>query len=217
MSCLPLSRKPLAPQPGPDACCADVALLSAEDEVKDVGKPVRLELARIPGMPDEVLIGESASALMICVGAPRLERLAGRLFGATATALAEGAHCLVALIRPGGDGSSRDDGVVSVVLYDEPDNDAVVHLAMREGRLRNTIVRQVDRRLSSWIRRYPDVHVETVAAGTGCRYGDSAHQHAGVQLAVVGHADADKISTLALRSCHPIVDYPACSVLLVRD
>ena len=85
---------------GPDACCADLALLSAEDEVKDVGKSVRLELARIPGKPDEVLIGESASALMICVGAPRLDRLAGRLFGATATALAEGAHCPVALIRP---------------------------------------------------------------------------------------------------------------------
>ena len=90
-------------------------------------------------------------------------------------------------------------------------------LAMHEGRLRNAIVRQVDRRLNSWIRRYPDVHVETVAAGTGCRYGNSSHQHAGVQLAVVGQADADKISTLAVPNCHPIVDYPACSVLLVRD
>jgi nucleotide-binding universal stress UspA family protein len=46
---------------GPDACCADMALVSAEDEVKDVGKPVRLELARIPGKPGEVL---SASQLV---------------------------------------------------------------------------------------------------------------------------------------------------------
>ena len=42
---------------GPDACCADMALLSAEDEVKDMGRPVRLELARITGEPAEVLIG----------------------------------------------------------------------------------------------------------------------------------------------------------------
>jgi hypothetical protein len=41
--------------------------------------------------------------------------------------------------------------------------------------------------------------------------------HAGVQLAVVGEADADRISTLAVPNCHPILDYPVWSVLLVRD
>lgn len=201
----------------PATCCADVALLSAQDEANDVGQPVRLELARIRGEPDDVLIDESASALMICVGAPAVERSAGRLFGATVTALAERAHCPVAIIRTDGDGPPYGDGVVCVVLNDEPDNDAVVHLAMHEGRLRNATVRQVDRRVDSWIRRYPDVHVETVAAGTGCQYAASAHDDVGVQLAVVGQADADKIGTLAIPNCHAIVGYPACSVLMVRD
>ena len=150
---------------------------------------------------------------MICVGAPSPDRSAGKLFGSAAAALAERAHCPVAIIRSDPDGSLCNDGVVSVVLDDKPDNDAVVHLAMHEGRLCYAIVRQVDRRLNNWVGRYPDVHVETVAAGTGCRYGDSSHQHAGVQLAVVGQADADKIDTLAVPHCHPIVDYPACSVL----
>ena len=57
MSCRPLSRKPLAPQPALTSCVLMMALLSAEDEVKDVGRPVRLELARITGEPAEVLIG----------------------------------------------------------------------------------------------------------------------------------------------------------------
>jgi nucleotide-binding universal stress UspA family protein len=202
---------------GCDPCYADIALLSAEDALTDAGNAVRLESVRIVGEPADVLIGESCHAVMICIGAPSPERAGGKLFGTIATALAQHAHCPVAIIRTAFDGSPRDGGVVSVVLNDEPDNDAVVHLAMHEGRLRNATVRQVDRRRNSWIRRYPDVHVETVAAGTGRQYRDSARDAAGVQLAVVGRADADQITTLGLPNCHPILGYPDCSVLLVRD
>jgi hypothetical protein len=96
---------------------------------------------------------------------------------------------------------------------DALDNDAVVRQAMLEGRLRNATVRQIDRRVNSWVRRFPDVRVETVAAGRGRSGGLSSSS---VQLAVVGHADAESIGQLVTPNCHPIVGYPDCSVLVAR-
>ena len=198
------------------ACCTDEALLRAEDEIRGLRTGVRVDSVRIPGESGEVLVRESFNAVMVCVGAPTANPSTGRLFGPTAVALLEHAHCPVAVIRTDSDGSPRKGGVVSVVLDDEPDNDAVVQMAMQEGRLRNATVRQVDRRRNSWIRRYPDVPVEIVASGTGRQYRRSRRDAVGVQLAVVGDSDADDIGTLAVPNCHPILGYPDCSVLMVR-
>ncbi len=104
--------------------------------------------------------------------------------------------------------------MVAVVLNDDPDNDEVVHQAMEQGRRRHATVRQIDRRLDSWVRRYPDVHVETVAAGTGARSGGKGST--AIELAVVGSADASEMAGLATPNCHPIVGFPDCSVLVVR-
>jgi hypothetical protein len=51
-----------------------------------------------------------------------------------------------------------DIGRIAAVQNDESDNDAVVH-RMEEGRLRRAPVLLIDRRLDSWARRCPDVHV----------------------------------------------------------
>ncbi|MDZ4264809.1 MAG: universal stress protein [Mycobacterium sp.] len=201
---------------GQRSACPDPVLSSAELEVTTAGRPVRFESARIVGDAGEVLVAESSHSHMVCIGVPSRDRLHGRLFGPTAAALAVGAHCPVALIRSDSSGSTCDAGVVSVVLDDEPDNDALVHLAMQEGRLRDATVRQVDRRLNSWIRRFPDVHVETIAAGSGRAYSESHQSRRTVQLAVVGQADAEQITELEVPNCHPILGYPDCSVLLVR-
>jgi hypothetical protein len=75
-------------------------------------------------------------------------------------------------------------------------------------------VRQIDRRLNSWVRRYPDVQVQTVAGGTGVKTGEK--QGGAIELAVVGSADAAEIAGLVTPNCHPIVGYPDCSVLVVR-
>lgn len=198
-----------------DSDC-DSVLFEAADEATQMRDCVRVESVRIAGRPDDVLVRESRQASMVCIGARPPERMAGRLIGATATALAEHAHCPVAIIRSRQDGSARTEGVVSVVLSDEPDNDDVVHFAMHEGRLRKATVRQIDRRLDSWIRRYPDVHVELVAAGTGRLYGDGERRDAEVALAVVGNSDAGDIASLSVPNCHPILGYPDCSLLLVR-
>ena len=112
-------------------------------------------------------------------------------------------------------GTAAEPGVIAVVLNDEPDNDEVVHYAMEEGRRRNATVRQIDRRPNSWVRRYPDVPVQVVAAGTGVKFFEN-HRSA-IELAVVGGADANQIAEHATPNCHPIVGYPDCSVLVIRD
>lgn len=47
-------------------------------------------------------------------------------------------------------------------------------------------------------------------------YGESLRDDSRIQLAVVGDSDADRVTTLKVPNCHPILDYLDCSVLLVR-
>jgi nucleotide-binding universal stress UspA family protein len=192
----------------------ETALSQAICAVQSEKKPVEVETAVLSGDPEQVLIEQSLDAAMVCVGTSRRGWKADGLLGPTAAALVTSAHCPVAIIRTNADGSPTQLGVIAVVVNDEPGNDEVVHQAMEEGRRRHAIVRQIDRRLGSWVRRYPDVPVQIVAAGTGAR-GAENHSSA-IDLAVVGEADADQLSELVVPNCHPILGYPDCSVLLVR-
>ncbi|MCV7413060.1 universal stress protein [Mycobacterium florentinum] len=192
----------------------EMALWQADGAVQGVGKPVEIETALLSGDPEEVLIHESQDAALVCLGVGKREWGSDELLGPTAAALATRAHCPVAIIRSDSDEPPAEGGVIAVVVNDEPDNDEVVHHAMEEGRLRKATVRQIDRRLDSWVRRYPDVRVEVVAAGAGVRMTEN-HSNA-IDLAVVGQADADEITKLGALNCHPIPGYPDCSVLLVR-
>jgi nucleotide-binding universal stress UspA family protein len=193
---------------------AEMALSQAECAVQQAKKPVEVETAVLSGDPGQVLVDESQAAALICVGTSRRGWASDGLLGPTATALVADAQCPVAIIRTNPDGSPIELGVIAVVLNDEPDNDEVVHQAMEQGRRRHATVRQIDRRLNSWVRRYPDVQVQTVAAGTGVKTGE--RQGGAIELAVVGSADAAQIAGLATPNCHPIVGYPDCSVLVVR-
>jgi nucleotide-binding universal stress UspA family protein len=193
--------------------CAREALDHASAIIADVAPSVPVEISVEQGKPDDVLLDASREATMICIG--RDARRTGPL-GHLAAALAENAHCPLAIIRDNHMlDQSHDGGVIAVVLDDAPDNDAVVRQAMKEARLRHADVRQIDRRRDSWVRRFPDVHVETVAAGTGWSSGE--HDRRFPELAVVGHADAVRIRDLVTPNCHPIVGYPDCSILVVRD
>ncbi len=197
---------------------AEMALAQAESAVlsaaKFEGKPVEIETAILSGEPAQALIDTSHEAALVCVGTSRRGWASDGLLGPTAAALVTHAHCPVAVIRTNPDGSPTQVGVIAVVLDDEPDNDEVVRLAMEEGRRRHAIVRQIDRRVDSWVRRYPDVPVQLVASGAGARAGEN-HSRA-IDLAVVGASEADRLPGLTTPNCHPILGYPDCSVLLVR-
>lgn len=205
----------VAPDPGADGS-ASAVLLSAEDAARMSAESVVVERVCVVGRPDDVLVRESHDAAMICIGARPRRSPAEPLIGHIAAALARGSACPVAVIRSRPDGTPHTDGPISVVLSDEAGNDDVVHLAMHEGRLRRRGVRQIDRRTDSWVRRYPDVHVDIVAAGSGRQYGREADHDDGIGLAVVGGADAQALPTMTMPNCHPILGYPNCSLLLVR-
>jgi nucleotide-binding universal stress UspA family protein len=192
----------------------EIALSEAECAVQSLGKAVELETVILAGDPGQELVSESQDSALLCVGTSRRGWAADGLLGPTAAALVARAHCPVAIIRTNPDGSPTELGVIAVVLNDEPDNDEVVHQAMEEARRRHATVRQIDRRLDSWVRRYPDVPVQVVAAGTGAKAPEN-HSSA-IDLAVVGEADADELPGLITPNCHPILGYPDCSVLLVR-
>lgn len=212
---IPPRKEPSAPAGGSDSALesAEAALCRAEKAVLEGQQPVEVETAVLTGDLAEVLIDESRDAAVVCVGTER-RGWQVELLSSTVAEVATRAHCPVAIIRTGPDGNLRQDGVIAVVLNDEPDNDDVVRHAMEEGRRRSAVVRQIDQRQDSWVRRYPDVQVQTVASGTGV---NPCEKHStAIQLAVVGETDAGQIADLAVPNSHPIVGYPNCSVLLVR-
>ncbi|GAB7069423.1 universal stress protein [Mycobacterium hodleri] len=165
------------------------------------------------GETRDVLVEESRGAAMICLGT---SHRAGSPLEADVVAIVERASCSVAVIRPEDFTGAGHSGVVSVVLDDDPGNDAVVAQAMREGRLRNAVVRQVDHRLDSWVRRFPDVTVEIVADGMGRRPGCTDDRRP-TQLAVLPKADTAHLSGLASSSYHPIQGCPDHSMLFVAS
>lgn len=201
-----------AMQPEPES--AETALLRAQYVVHAVRKSVDVETVPLRGDPDCVLIDESRDAAMICVGS---KPFGDEPLGPVAAALAQRAHCPAAIIRSDTTdiyAPHIDGGLIVVGLNDEPDNEAVVHMAMEEGRLRGATVRQIDARVDSWVRRYPDVHVQIVAPGIGPRYLENHDSK--IQLAVVGSTDAEEIIRLVNPDIHPILGYPDWSMLVVR-
>lgn len=142
---------------------AESALYRAEMAVRGIGRPVHVETSIVHGRPGCVLVDESCRAALMCVGSDGKGPCARLPLGSTAAALAEHAKCAVAIIRSSG-APQTDSGWIAAARTNDPDNDAVVHRAMEEGRLRRAPVLLIDMRLDSWVRRYPDVHVHTVAA-----------------------------------------------------
>jgi nucleotide-binding universal stress UspA family protein len=193
---------------------AETALYRAEMTINDTGKPVQVETAIRRGRPDCVLIDESRAAALVCVGSEGKGPCARMPLGSTAAALTKHAHCPVAIVRTGG-APQTDSGWIAAVQNDEPDNDAVVHRAMEEGRLRRAPVLLIDTRLDSRIRRYPDVRVQTVAARQGTTRRDENRSDS-IQLAVVGSADAEHVAQLVWPDYHPVLGDANRSVLLMR-
>jgi nucleotide-binding universal stress UspA family protein len=88
--------------------------------------------------------------------------------------------------------------------------------AMAETRLRKTSVLLIDRRVDSWIRRYPDVQVRTIAENSRAMRSIENHGDS-VQLVIVGNADADSVVQLVDYNCHPVLRYVNAPVHLIRQ
>ena len=192
-------------------------LARAEDAAHQADDSVSTEVVTSLGRPGDVLVCESRRASLICVGSHPRPCDESALFSPTVARLAQRAACPVAIIRSRRDGTPQTDGAITVVLSDEPANDDLVRVAMHEGRLRGATVRQIDQRTDSWVRRYPDVHVEIVTDTAGLRsHLDNTESDPRIGLAVVGPADTEALGSLTIPNSHPIHGFPDCSVLVVR-
>lgn len=167
---------------------------------------------------------------------------AGHRIGSTATALVASAHCPVAVVRGRDDAAgSASPGWVVAELDDTPDSAAVLQFGVGEARLRsaplrvlggwqsrhtdghdpqavaegNRMVRaNLDRRLSEWRRRYPDLDVEPVVVhGTVLDY--LTRHAASIQLVVAGARNAAGVDELLGPAGLAALQDTDCSILVV--
>ena len=74
----------------------------------------------------------------------------------------------------------------------------------------------IDRRVNSWIRRYPDIQVRTIAENSRAMRPIENHRQS-IQLVIVGSADADNVARLVDYNCHPVLRYVNAPILLIRQ
>lgn len=206
---------------------AQASLRAADAALQAMGEPVKVECDIVRGSPESALLDESRRAAMICVGSVGIGRVARKLLGSTADAVAHKAHCPVAIIRSDRGAAESDSGYIAVVVDGSPGNDAVLEHGFREARLRKAPIlalggwrwglgeipyRQLDQRLGPWVSRYREVHILPAAARRGAADFLTRTQES-VQLAVVGSKDAGKVARMVGPITH---GHNGCSVLVVR-
>ena len=220
---------------------AQQSLRAAAEAVTSAGRAVRIQTAVLAGAPIPALLDESRAAAMICVGALGLTHVDSSRVGSTAGALAASAHCPVAVVRGTGRPADTGPGWVTVELDETPDSATVLGFGVEEARLRgaplrvlgawqsrftdvhddhavadgNRMVRaQLDRRLSEWRQRYPDLDVRPVAVhGSMLNYLE--RNAAKIQLIVVGARNAVGVGELLGPPGLTALNDTDCSVLVV--
>jgi nucleotide-binding universal stress UspA family protein len=208
----------------------EMALRAASTSLHAMGQPVKIDTDIVHGSPRSALIDESRYAAMICVGSVGIGRVARKVLGSTADAIAHEAQCPAAIIRTNRDAATSDSDWIAVVVDDSPGNDAVLEHGFREAQLRQAPIlalgvrrrglgeipyKQLDQRLGRWVSQYRQVHVQPAAATGGAAEFLTGTQDQ-VQLAVVGDEDAGKVARMVGPVTHHLSGRTGCSVLVVR-
>jgi nucleotide-binding universal stress UspA family protein len=222
---------------GPAVSQADAALCAAADAIMAIGTPAKIETSQSHCAPADLLIDESRTAALVCVGSVGIDRIAAKVLGSTAEAVANHARCPVAVIRSHGgasvhtDRSSGRTGWVVLSLTASGNDDELAAVAFGEAALRNTGVIAVvepsstetaerdsllDRTIANWSARHPNVPVQSWMAARSL---DEfiASSEVPIQLAVVGPSDAHLLPRLV----GPVTGLShfaqaECSVIVVR-
>jgi nucleotide-binding universal stress UspA family protein len=209
---------------------AETVLRQASAAIQSTGKAVKVETAIVRGDPAAVLLAESDDAEMVCVGSTGIGAVSRIFLGSKAAALAEAAHCPIAIIRHHEQDRPADRSWIAVGVTACTEDDDVVMAAMAEARLRHvpllviglwhkdfgyTPYDELDRLAQSWRERYPDVHVYPVStrAGLVSFLNDDDDP---IGLVVIGADDAGRVAEIIGPHSHPILGHRECSVLIVR-
>jgi nucleotide-binding universal stress UspA family protein len=196
-----------------------------------MGQRVKIEVDIVRGSAESALIDESRHAAMICVGSAGIGRLARKVLGSTADAVARKAHCPAAIIRTNREAAASDSGWIAIVVDDASGNDAVLEHGFREAQLREASIlalgvwrwglgeipyQQLNHRLGRWVSQYPDVHVQPAAARRGAA-GFLTGTEEPIQLAIVGSDEAGELARIVGPVTHHLSRHAGCSVLVVRS
>lgn len=209
---------------------AETVLRQAGATIAATGKEVKVDTAIVRGDPTAVFLTESRRAQLVCIGSVGVGAVSRRLVGSMATALAEGAHCPVAIIRDRGENQRTDLRWIAVAVKASIADEDIVVTAMEEARLRNAPVLaiglwqedfgftpydELDRLVEAWRQRYPDVHVYPVTTRSGLVQFLNDDEEP-LRLVVVGADEAGRVAQIIGPHSHPILEHPECSVLIVR-
>src|ERR1700758_913996 len=160
----------------------ETALRAASAVLHAMDEPVKVETDLVHGSPASALISESRDATMVCIGSVGIGQIARKVIGSTADAVAQNAHCPVAVIRTNREAGEAPSGSIAVVVNDKPGNDAVLEHGFAQALLRKAPIlaigvwrwgfgeipyRKLNRRLGRWVTQHPEVHVRPAAARNG--------------------------------------------------
>lgn len=206
------------------------SLRVASSAVTKTGKSVKVETQILHGPVDEALIAESMSASVMYVGSVGIGWIARRVLGSTAFAVAKNARCPVAIVRYPEVRHTEDSRCVVVGIDDRLDNDRLVTHALDEAQLRHAPVLAVgtwsselgdlpydelDRRVETWQKRYPELHIRSVSSAGGLPAFLAGYRD-DVQLAVVSDADAEEVPQIIGPHEGHLVPHAQCSVMVVH-
>jgi nucleotide-binding universal stress UspA family protein len=213
-----------------DLATAEIAVRHALMAVEATEKPVKIEVEILQDRPLHALREASRWAAMVCVGSIGLvHSIRGRI-GSTASALATGAHCPVAVVYAH-DPLPAERGWVVAEATGSATSDAALRRAVEEAELRAAPLRvlatwssqytdvhdhqavsegnrvakaRLDRRLSEWKTRHPDLDVSAVAV------------HGSILNYLADHGESIQLLVIARDRVHGInelVGPPGCGAL----
>jgi nucleotide-binding universal stress UspA family protein len=222
---------------------AEIAVRYAFTAVESTEMPVKIEVEILQGRsPRRALLEASRTAAMICVGSMGLKHATAGRAGSTAAAVADSAHCPVAVIR-GYDPRPAQPGWVVAEVDGSFASSCVLQRGLDEARLRNAPLRvltswqsrftdihdshavadgnrlakaELDRRLAGWRKRYPDLDIRPVVAhGTTLTY--LASNAKSIQLVVVGRERAHGVGGIIGPLGHAALHDTDCSLLVCES
>jgi nucleotide-binding universal stress UspA family protein len=207
--------------------CAQTCLRAAQEAVDGTDSMVKIETAILEGSPSQMLVAESDHAAMVCVGSVGIGRFVRACPGSTATEVAEGAHCSVAVIHGSVPRRRPEHGAISVEVDDSAENDDVIAAAVAEAQSRSLPIvavgvcapetgissrQELARRVAMWRERYPDLQITAKPVPTGlARFLAKATES--IELAVISSDHATDLPTII----GPHTEEAGCSVLIVRS
>ncbi len=200
---------------------ADAALQDAYVAVEAMQRPVKVEMDTVCGDPGTVLIEESRSAALLCVGAPKANPHGP--FDSLAANLAGHADCTVAVVpATAAPVVHRNSRVVTLLEPSSIDYD-VLQLAMEEAELRGLpldilmttpATAVVDELLISWMQCHPHLDVQLEHTDQLLRY--VAEREMSVKSVVLGACHDSEVLKLVEFIRSKAAGYSDFSVIVVR-